>query len=189
MDFYFVKLDVRNYIETNLKNIILGCVVIVVGMVLGFIIALTTNLEVVEEGGNAYFVFLTGGNVNLFIAIFFGSFLYFALLVLSRINQLVRRLGMLVILFRSCEFFSRLVLALRYFGIRCFIGVVLSLVIEVLVCLLLLFLYLLNNNDRYFECKRIFGKEYLLCVAIYAVFLLVFVFLLYISYNFLAIFA
>ena len=188
MDFYFVKLDVKNYIETNRKNILFCFAVIIVGMVLGLIIALTTDLVVVEESGNAYFVFLRGCPANLFVAIVFGLLLYFGLLVFSRLNNITRRFGFLVVLFRGCEFFNRLVLVLRYFGIRCFIGVILTLLLEVCVCIAFSFLYLLNNDERCCDSGRIFDGVYLFLVGLFAVLLILVGILLCLSYNFIALF-
>jgi hypothetical protein len=71
---------------------------------------------------------------------------------------------------------------------RCFIGVIFTLILELIACIALAFLYLINNDDRRSNCKRTYDAEYLIYAVAIAVCLIFIGVLLCFSYNLIALF-
>lgn len=170
MDLYNIKVDAQNFIKKNLKILALLNVIILIGAFLGCVVALSLDCQTVfETSGNAYFVFLTDTSVKgVAVNVFVSAVVYLALLVLSKAIKFTKKFGILLVCYKAYEVFYRMTIIMLYFGIKSIFPSVLICVAELVFCLLLETLYLLNNSEKRNLCKDWISEEYLITVGVIA---------------------
>ncbi|MBO5223079.1 MAG: hypothetical protein J6C23_01010 [Clostridia bacterium] len=190
MDLYNIKVDVKNFISKNLKTVIFINVLIIVGGVLGCIVALSGNVQTVfETSGNVYFVYLSdvdGGGIV--VSVFVSAILYIVLLVLSKANKITCKLAVILLCYRAYEVFHRMAVIMVYFGLKAFLPSLIVCVAELLFCILLEVLYLLNNSEKRTLCKDWITEEYLINAGVIALICLIVNIVLCLSFGILNLF-
>ena len=188
MVFYNIKVDVINYISYNRKNLTYCLLVVLLGVLFGCVFALGVEEVVVDDNSNVYFVFLSTDGGSLGLTVFVSLFVYLLLLVLSKMHWITRKLAVLLIFYRAYEFANRAVLIVKCFGSKCIVAIIVVCIIEILVCLTFSILFLINNTDKYYCSKEFFPLDYLVCVGVVFVILIVLGILLNASYNLVCVF-
>ena len=188
MDLYNIKIDIDNYLIANKKNLCIACLMVMLGVILGCILAFGVDLDTIKESNDVYFLFLNKENVSVGASIILGIIFNFTLLCLSKLCEFTRRFSLVIVIYRAYSCFRRFILILLVFGVGCVIGVVVCAVLETLICFTFIVVYLVNNNLKYCricdlltdESKSIYSLLFivLLCLGVMQTF----------SFNIIAIF-
>ena len=188
MVFFNLKVDIYNYLVANKRNLFFSCLIVLLGAILGCVFAFGVDLESIAESKDAYFLFLNKTNNSIGGTIFFGIIVHFTLLILAKLCDFTKQIGLVVVFYRAYVTFRRFTLIILAYNFSCVLGVIICAIIEMLICFIFIVVHLINKNIKYCHINELLTDE---CVGDLIALLIVLVCLGVLesfSYNIIAIF-